>query len=218
MEELSMAQADSLERQTVETFIARAADIDAVVRELPTSAAALQYVVEVCEGKTPAEILADEPGTEQGPPGPNKQPTRVRRIVAAPDLSDGEFSILSAACEEKGFLCVRDGLRRYLAGIDVGVGKALLGVAASGTCMIDVDGEDARLAGMISEIHVVFLHRSAVYPDLPSIAQRLRERMNEAPATYTALISGPSRTADIERVTAVGVHGPLELHIVLLEN
>ena len=42
--------------------------------------------------------------------------------------------------------------------------------------------------------------------------------MNEAPATYTTLISGPSRTADIERVAAVGVHGALELHIILLED
>lgn len=213
-----MPPADSITRQTVETFIAKATAVNAVVQELPTIPAALQYVADVCESKAPAEILADEPGTEQGPPGPNNQPTRVKRIVAAPDLNDGEFATLSAACEEKGFLCIRDGLRKYVAGFDVGVTKALLGVAASGTCMMNTDGEDARLAGMISEIHIIFLRKSAIYPDLPSIAQLLRERMNEAPATYTTLISGPSRTADIERVAAVGVHGPLELHIILLED
>jgi L-lactate dehydrogenase complex protein LldG len=213
-----MAPTDSISRQTVETFIAKATAVNAVVQELPTIPAALQYVTDVCASKAPAEILADEPGTEQGPPGPNNQPTRVKRIVAAPDLDDGEYAALSAACEEKGFLCIRDGLRKYVAGFDVGVTKALLGVAASGTCMMNTDGEDSRLAGMISEIHIIFLRKSAIYPDLPSIAQLLRERMDEAPATYTALISGPSRTADIERVAAVGVHGPLELHIILLED
>jgi L-lactate dehydrogenase complex protein LldG len=213
-----MTTTDSITRQTVETFIAKATAVNAVVQELPSIPAALQYVADVCESKNPAEILADEPGTEQGPPGPNNQPTRVKRIVAAPDLSDEEFSVLSKACGEKGFLCIREGLRKYVAGFDVGVTKALLGVAASGTCMMNTDGEDVRLAGMIAEIHIIFLRKSAIYPDLPSIAQLLRERMNEAPTTYTTLISGPSRTADIERVAAVGVHGPLELHIILLED
>ncbi|MDR1659416.1 MAG: lactate utilization protein [Desulfovibrio sp.] len=213
-----MTQTDSITRQTVETFIAKATAVNAVVQELPTIPAALQYVADVCESKNPAEILADEPGTEQGPPGPNNQPTRVKRIVAAPDLNDEEFAVLSKLCEEKGFLCIREGLRQYVAGFDVGVTKALLGVAASGTCMMNTDREDPRLAGMLAEIHVILLRKSVIYPDLPSIAQLLRERMNEAPATYTTLISGPSRTADIERVAAVGVHGPLELHIILLED
>jgi L-lactate dehydrogenase complex protein LldG len=213
-----MAPKDSINQQTVETFIAKATAVNAVVQELPTIAAALQYVVDVCANKTPAEILADEPGTEQGPPGPNNQPTRVKRVVAAPDLSEEEFAALSKACGEKGFLCVREGLRNYVAGVDVGVSKALLGVAASGTCMMNTDGEDSRLAGMIAEIHIIFLRKSTIYPDLPSVAQLLRQRITEAPATYTTLISGPSRTADIERVAAVGVHGPLELHIILLED
>lgn len=146
---------------------------------------------------------------QQGPLGPNKVPTRVQRIVAAPDLDDEDFAALALACEEKGFACLRNGLRNHLAGIDVGLSRAELGVAGSGTCMMNTDNEDVRLAGMISEIHVILLRKSDIYPDLPSIAQLLRERMNAAPATYTTLITGPSRTADIERVGAVGVHGPL---------
>ena len=84
--------------------------------------------------------------------------------------------------------------------------------------MLNTDKEDVRLAGMISEISMIVLRKSEIYPDLPSIAQFLRERMISAPTTYTTLVTGPSRTADIERVAAVGVHGPLELHIILLED
>lgn len=205
-------------QELVEAFSAKAAAVNAVVQEAPSMSAALQYVLDVCESKTPAELLADEPDAEQGPLGPNKVPTRVRRIVAAPDLDDADFAALAEACAQKGVICIRNGLRKHLAGIDVGLSRAELGVAGSGTCLMNTDNEDARLAGMISEIHVILLRKSDIYPDLPSIAQRLRERMNQAPATYTTLITGPSRTADIERVAAVGVHGPLELHIILLED
>ncbi|MDR2850954.1 MAG: lactate utilization protein, partial [Desulfovibrio sp.] len=199
-------------------FTAKAVAANSVVHEAPSIAAALQYVVDVCESKSPAEILADEPDAEQGPPGPNDMPTRVKRIVAAPDLPDNDFAELEKLCEVKGFACIRHGLRKHLAGIDVGVSTAVFGVAPSGTCVVNTDREEVRLAGMISESSVIFLRKSKIYPDLSSIAQLLRERMNEAPATYTTFISGPSRTADIERVAAVGVHGPLEQHVILLEG
>ncbi|WP_297827922.1 lactate utilization protein [uncultured Desulfovibrio sp.] len=204
--------------ELVEAFSAKAAIVNAVVQEVPSMAAALQYVVDVCESKAPAELLADEPGVEQGPLGPNKVPTRVQRVVAAPDLGEEDFAVLAKACEEKGFACLREGLRNRLAGIDVGLSRSLAGVAGSGTCLMNTDNEDVRLAGMISEIHIILLRKSDIYPDLPSIAPLLRERMNAGSASYTTLITGPSRTADIERVGAVGVHGPLELHIILLED
>jgi len=205
-------------QELVEAFSAKAALVNAVVQELPSMAAALQYVVDVCEKKEPAELLADEPGVAKGPLGPNKMPTRVQRVVAAPDLGDEDFSVLEEACKAKGFACIRNGLRKHLAGIDVGFSCAELGVAASGTCLMNTDSEDVRLAGMISETHIILLRKSTIYPDLPSIAQIMRQRINASSATYTTLITGPSRTADIERVAAVGVHGPLELHIILLED
>lgn len=202
----------------VESFSAKAAMVNAVVQELPNMGAALEYVVDICDKKAPAEMLAEEPGTEKGPLGPNKVPTRTQKILAAPALPEDQFNQLENICKSKGILCLRSGLGKYLAGIDLGVSPAILGVAASGTCMVDTDSEDDRLAGMISEINVLILNKTDIYPDLPSITDLLRKRMDAKPGTFTTLITGPSRTADIERVAAVGVHGPLELHIILLEE
>ncbi len=204
--------------ELVEAFTAKANLVNAVVQELPNMKAALQYVIDVCEKKAPCEMMDDEPGTEKGPLGPNKVPTRLERIIAAPALPEDQYAELEGMCKEKGFKCLRSGLRKYLAGIDMGVSIAQLGVAASGSCMLDTDKEDDRLAGMISEINVIVLDKNEIYPDLPSIAEKLRSRMDARPATYTSFVTGPSRTADIERVAAVGVHGPLELHIILLEG
>ena len=139
-------------QELVEAFSAKAVAVNAVVQEVPTMAAALQYIVDVCADKAPAELLADEPGTEQGPLGPNKVPTRVKRVVAAPQMAEGDYAALAAACEEKGFLCIREGLRNYLAGIDVGVSTADLGVAASGTCMAGVRG--LRVGGLEAFTHL----------------------------------------------------------------
>lgn len=205
-------------QELVEAFTAKATLVNAVVQELPNMAAALQYVIDICANKAPCEMLDEEPGAEKGPLGPNKVPTRTQKIVAAPALPDADYEALEKACQEKGFVCLRSGLRKHLAGIDVGVSPAQLGVAASGTCMVDTDEENARLAGMISEINVLLLNKNEIYPDLPAITEILRKRMAARPGTFTTLITGPSRTADIERVAAVGVHGPLELHIILLEE
>ena len=110
----------------VQDFTAKATAVNAVVQELPNMAAALQYVVDVCENKAPCELMADE-DVEKGPNGPNGVPTRVQRIVAAPVLNDEDFATLEAACKEKGFLCIREGLRNHLAGIDVGLTSAEMG-------------------------------------------------------------------------------------------
>ena len=59
-------------------------------------------------------------------------------------------------------------------------------------------------------------NRADILPDLPSAAPFLREQQTQGRASYVSFITGPSRTADIERVSAIGVHGPLELHIVLI--
>lgn len=204
--------------ELVELFCAKAAVVGATVHEAASMDDAIQYVVDVCANKSPCELLADEPGVEQGPRSENNVPTRVQRIVAAPGINAAVYAALSKACAEKGFLCIDKGLRGYLAGIDVGLSEALLGVAASGTCMVNSDSEEARLASMICEVSILLLRKSTIRPDLPSIAADLRAQQQTDKPAYTAFISGPSRTADIERVPAVGVHGPLELHIILLED
>ena len=108
-------------------------------------------------------------------------------------------------------------MRNHLAGIDVGFSTADMAIAETATCVLECQGEDARLAGMVCEIHVIALPKSRIVNTSYEAEEYLHKLMSDGPM-YTAFISGPSRTADIERVLTIGVHGPLELHVALMEG
>ncbi len=205
------------QESVVETFCTKAAVVGAKVTKVKNTDEALAYVMQVAESKKPCEILADEPGTEKGPLTADGIPTRLNRIVTAPGLEADLYAKLETACAEKGYVCIDKGLRKYLAGVDIGFGTAECAVAASGTCLVNSDSEEKRLATMMSEICIFMVKQSTIYPELFDVTPILRE-MQQKPGAYSAFISGPSRTADIERVPAVGVHGPLEQHIIILED
>jgi L-lactate dehydrogenase complex protein LldG len=82
--------------------------------------------------------------------------------------------------------------------------------------VVVTDEEETRLKTMLPETTVFIVSAADIVPHLADIAPYLRSRQADGRVSYTSFISGPSRTADIERVSAIGVHGPLELHIVLI--
>jgi L-lactate dehydrogenase complex protein LldG len=112
---------------------------------------------------------------------------------------------------------IRDGLRGHLAGIDIGFTVADYGIGETGTLVFDSSSEESRIATMISEIHVAVIPKSRIRATGEDLYAELRAYMGQKP-NYLAFVTGPSRTADIERVLALGVHGPLELHILILED
>ncbi len=101
---------------------------------------------------------------------------------------------------------------------EVGVVRAARGIAATGTCVVETDDEETRLATMLPETSVIILKKGDIVADLPDVVAYLRARQSDGKISYTSFITGPSRTADIERVGAIGVHGPLALHVILTEG
>lgn len=91
----------------------------------------------------------------------------------------------------------------------VGVTRADLGVAETGSLLIGPAEGRRRLASLAPPLHVALLRPEDVVPSLEDAFVRL-------PAGNAALITGPSRTADIEGTLVPGIHGPGELWVVIL--
>jgi L-lactate dehydrogenase complex protein LldG len=70
---------------------------------------------------------------------------------------------------------------------------------------------------MLAQEHVVIVNSSDIKESADDITDSLKNNFNKA-GKYTAFITGPSRTADIERVLSIGVHGPARLRILILED
>ncbi|MBR1588255.1 MAG: LUD domain-containing protein [Kiritimatiellae bacterium] len=98
----------------------------------------------------------------------------------------------------------------------VGVVRVAKGIADTGTCVVVTDDEETRLKTMLPETTVFILRAEDVVPHLSDIAPFLRSRQAAGRVSYISFITGPSRTADIERVSAIGVHGPLAARIILV--
>ena len=98
----------------------------------------------------------------------------------------------------------------------VGVARVAKGIADTGTCVVVTDDEETRLKTMLPETTVFILKAEDIVPHLADIAPFLRSRQADGRVSYTSFITGPSRTADIERVSAIGVHGPLAVQILLV--
>lgn len=190
----------------IKTFIEKAEAVSATVFRVKDMAAALEKAVEICREKPP---LKPQMGTSD-PYDPNI------RVMAAPNLSASDYDRLAELTGGEITL-IRDGLRRYPWGIDTGVTLMNFGIAETGTLVLDSRSEETRLSTMLSEFHVAILKRSDIRDSALSMAEELKTLTRETGA-YTAFITGASRTADIERVLALGVHGPLELHIMLVEE
>ena len=98
----------------------------------------------------------------------------------------------------------------------VGVARVAKGIADTGTCVVVTDDEETRLKTMLPETTVFILKAEDIVSHLADIAPFLHSRQADGRVSYTSFITGPSRTADIERVSAIGVHGPLAVQILLV--
>jgi L-lactate dehydrogenase complex protein LldG len=98
-----------------------------------------------------------------------------------------------------------------------GVSHAFGGVAESGTLVLASGPENPTTVNFLPENHVVTIAAGDIVGDYETAWDRLRERYGKGTLPRTVnMITGPSRSADIEQTLLLGAHGPRRLHIVIV--
>ena len=116
----------------------------------------------------------------------------------------------------------RKTLRQSFIDADMGISGANIAIADTGTIVIVSNEGNARLTTTLPPIHVAVLGVEKIVPTLDDATAILnvlaKSGTGQKITTYVSFITGPSRTADIELSLSIGVHGPKEVHIILLDN
>jgi len=90
-------------------------------------------------------------------------------------------------------------------------------VARTGSIMVSSKQQSGRRYVSIPTIHLVVAYTSQLVNELKDALQLIRSKYQDLPSQIVA-ISGPSRTADIEKTLVTGAHGPKEIYVFLVDD
>jgi L-lactate dehydrogenase complex protein LldG len=155
------------------------------------------------------------------------------RIVSLVEESDAHEVVCAAAPDLAGLVDVLAGsgvdvcvagettdsiadLRVRSAAAQVGIGPADYAIAESGTIVIVHGPAHPRCVSLLPPVHIAWLRTGALVADLHELFEKM-QRDGCTDGSAITFVTGPSRTADIEMILTLGVHGPGVVHLVLID-
>lgn len=116
----------------------------------------------------------------------------------------------------------RERLRQSFIDAGMGITGANVAIADTGTIAIVTNEGNSRLVSTLPPLHVAVLGVEKIVPSIDDAVAMLKLLPRSGTAqkitSYVSFITGPSRSSDIELIPVIGVHGPKEMHVVLLDN
>ena len=126
-----------------------------------------------------------------------------------------EAGVISSL-QQNGITVHTDHIRLHAETYKGGLSEAQHGIAELGTIVQEQDDADGRMVATMSEYYIGVVKGSTIVPTYDDMFDIL-SGMKKIP-NFVGFITGPSRTADIECVGTVGVHGPIEVSIVIVDD
>jgi L-lactate dehydrogenase complex protein LldG len=179
----------------IDLFTLRAEAVSAQVQRVATKQLALELAIQLLQ----QEGVADQPDSQAV-------------WAASPMVGSAEKQQLQRAVP--GIKFDVEITRDLASNAKVGLSQMDWAIANTGTVVQDAAAIDTRMVSMLPILHIAFVSTKAIVADLPA----LLKVVDPSKSAYITFISGPSRTADIERVLTIGVHGPERLTIILVDD
>jgi L-lactate utilization protein LutC len=186
-----------------------------IVQTNEEAAKAVQKIIDELKPSGPPAMLRTltEPlpkGEEREVGGSDLRPLRVavsnsavvKKILG---LVKTEAAFLEAPTQSELFDC------------DMGITTAQWAIAETGTLVLESERERHRLTSLVPPIHVAIIQASGIRRTMSDILELIKNPEVGLSRTVT-FITGPSRTSDIELTLAIGVHGPGELHVIVIDD
>lgn len=145
---------------------------------------------------------------------------QIGKLLVAPGTSHGqraqsELSALGIDCPSYAEP-IENWKETMFHGIPASFTAARGAIAETGTLILWPDADEPRLMSLVPPVHIVLLDAANIYNTLYETMQQ--EGWKDGLPTNSLLISGPSKTADIQQTLAYGAHGPKELVVLMIEE
>ncbi|MCB1471425.1 MAG: lactate utilization protein [Rhodobiaceae bacterium] len=167
-----------------------------------------------------ARMLEDVSATVERVADAGDVPQRLAKFLKGhnlpPQIVRGEDALLAGLPWDKAkTLEVKVG--RADGSETVGLSRAFGGVAETGTLMLASGPENPTTVNFLPEVHVVAIRAEDIAGDYETVFARLRKAYGKGkmPRTFN-LVTGASRSADIEQTLLLGAHGPRRLHVMIV--
>ena len=142
---------------------------------------------------------------------------RLRAIItdlSATEIIVSDSELVHRIVNAAELDAIADASRDELFSSDVGITSAQWAIAETGTLVLESGNERHRLVSLVPPVHVCLLKASSIRQ---SMAEILELADVDANPTIT-FVTGASRTSDIELTLAIGVHGPGELYVIVIDD
>jgi len=154
------------------------------------------------------ELLADKLGQ-----------AGVQRLLLDPAAAEGAAlaAALPASMQTLTFSQPLEAWKNSLfTNVDAGFTVAHSGIASTGTLVLAPDAGTPRTVSLVPPLHVALVYASTLHADLHAAMHS--ERWSAGMPTNLVLVSGPSKTSDIQQTLAYGAHGPAALWVVIVDD